>query len=307
MDAHDWYHVQTRAPGVWQITEVGHVAMWLVAGAERAVLIDTGCGFVPLRPLVEALTPLPVTVLHTHHHVDHVGGSHEFDEVLIHPAGVDGLAAGVDPELLAGYRAHAIAMHTAADAYAATDLRFFHLQRDEHRLRALPACLADSSWSVAGVDATGTVGDGDVVDLGGRELRVLHTPGHSPADLSLELPDAGLLIGGDTVNTGPVYVQNPDSSVTDLRVSLARLAARADAGAYRQVLCAHFLRTAVEPAYLQVQVDALDLLLAGEVERTPATDCVGTAVDEASFDGFSFLLPLGWAAPAAADAEVAHA
>jgi hypothetical protein len=58
------------------------------------------------------------------------------------------------------------------------------------------------------------------------------------------------------------------------------------------------MRTAVPPSYLQTQVDALDLLLAGDVPRTPAVDCVGTAVDEAAFDGFSFFVPAGWAPPA---------
>lgn len=298
MASHEWFHVQTLAPGVWQLTEPGHVCMWLVAGDERAVLIDTGCGFHPLRPLVEELAGgLPVTVLQTHHHVDHVGSSHEFDEVLIHPAGVAALAAGVAAEDLEGYRDYAVAMDRAASAYADADHRFFHLMRDEHTLRPLPDCLREGTWSITPVEASGTVDEGDTIDLGGRELRLLHTPGHSPADLSIELPDAGLLFGGDTVNTGPVYVQNPDSSVPQLRASLARLAERA--AGYRRVLCCHFMRTAVPPSYLAAQVAALDELLAGGVPLTPAVDCSGTAVEEASFDGFSFFVPIGWTAEAA--------
>jgi glyoxylase-like metal-dependent hydrolase (beta-lactamase superfamily II) len=293
MAGHEWFHVQTLAPGVWQLTEPGHVCMWLVAGDERAVLIDTGCGFFPLRPLVEQLTSLPVTVLQTHHHIDHVGSSHEFDEVLIHPAGVAGLAAGAAPADLAGYRDYSVAMDRAAVTYAELDRRFFHLQREEHTLRPLPHSLRDGSWAITGVDATGTVDDGDTVDLGGgRALHVLHTPGHSPADLSMELVGEGLLFGGDTVNTGPVYVQNPDSSVAQLRTSLARLATRA--AGYRRVFGCHFMRTAVPPSYLAAQVAALDTLLAGEVALTPAVDCVGTPVEEAAFDGFSFFVPVGW-------------
>jgi glyoxylase-like metal-dependent hydrolase (beta-lactamase superfamily II) len=295
MQRHAWYHVQTLAPGVWQLTEPGHVCMWLLAGTERAALIDTGCGFVPLRPLVEELVAgLPVTVLQTHHHLDHVGSSDEFDEVLIHAAGVDGLRAGVPAEKLAGYREHALAQEAAVPAWTDLDRRFFHLVRDEHRPRPLPACVTDGTWSIAPVTPAGTLADGDEVDLGGRTLRALHTPGHSPADLSFELVGEGLLFGGDTVNTGPVYVQNDDSSVTQLRGSLARLAARAPE--LRRVFCCHFMRTAVPPSYLATQVAALDALLAGEVVTTPAVDCVGTAVDEAAFDGFSFFLPTGWSA-----------
>lgn len=292
MERHEWFHVQTLAPGVWQLTEPGHVCMWLVAGDERAALIDTGCGFLPLRPLVETLTPLPVTVVQTHHHVDHVGSSHEWDAVVIHPAGVAGLAAGLTPDRLAGYRDYALAQEAAASVYADLDRRFFHLQRDEHRPRPLPAAVRNGSWTIAPVTATGTVDDGDVIDLGGRALHVLHTPGHSPADLCFELVGEGLLFGGDTVNTGPVYVQNDDSSVPQLRASLARLAGRA--ASYTRVFCCHFMRTAVPPSYLAAQVVALDELLAGGVPLTPAVDCVGTHVHEASFDGFSFFVPLGW-------------
>ncbi len=294
MRAQEWFHVQPRAAGVWQLTEPGHVAMWLVAGRERAALIDTGCGFVPLRPLVQSLVgDLPVTVLQTHHHVDHVGGSHEFDDVRIHAAGVDGLAAGLTPDRLAGYREYALAQETAAAAYAELDRRFFHLQRDEHRPRPLPACVRDGTWTIKPVVATGTLADGDVFDLGGdRALELLHTPGHSPSDVTFALRSEGLLFGGDTVNTGPVYVQNPDSSVTQLWASLARLAARSSGG--ERVFCSHFMRTAVPASYLHEQVAALDALLAGDVRRTPAVDCVGTPVDEASFDGFSFFLPTGW-------------
>lgn len=52
-----WYRVTPIARGIWSITEPGHVTMWLIVGSERALLFDTGLGFVPLRPVVEALTP----------------------------------------------------------------------------------------------------------------------------------------------------------------------------------------------------------------------------------------------------------
>jgi glyoxylase-like metal-dependent hydrolase (beta-lactamase superfamily II) len=284
----DWFCVTELAEGVWQLTEPGHVCCWLVAGAERAALIDTGCGFAPIRPVVEALTDRPVTVVHTHHHFDHVGGDREFEDVLIHPLGVAGLAAAPPRALLDAYLTYATAQEETFGHYRRLDQRFFHLLEDCHRVRRLSdETLA--AWQIDGVTATGEIEAGDVIDLGGRALEVLHTPGHSPDCVCLDLVGEGLLFGGDTVNTGPVYAQLPASDLVALQASLAMLAARA--GTWSRVFCSHFMRTEVAPAFLARQAAAFARVLAGEVPLRPAEDCTGTTVREAVFDGFSVFLP----------------
>lgn len=44
--------------------------------------------------------------------------------------------------------------------------------------------------------------DGQVLDLGGTHLRVVHTPGHSPGGVCLHLPEAGAVFSGDTLFAG---------------------------------------------------------------------------------------------------------
>ncbi len=44
--------------------------------------------------------------------------------------------------------------------------------------------------------------DGQVLDVGGTHLRVLHTPGHSPGGVCLHLADAGAVFTGDTLFSG---------------------------------------------------------------------------------------------------------
>lgn len=44
--------------------------------------------------------------------------------------------------------------------------------------------------------------DGDVLRAGGLELRVLHTPGHSPGSVCLHEPDLEVLFSGDTLFHG---------------------------------------------------------------------------------------------------------
>lgn len=289
MDPHDWFEVSELTPGVWRILEPGHVCFWLVCGQRRAALIDTGCGIAALRPVIERLTELPVTVVHTHHHWDHAGGDGEFSEVLVHRAGVDGLAAGVSPELIDRYARYAREMSAAYPRWRELDERFFHLAGDEHRVRPWPTGLDGSNWRIPGGRADGELCDGQLLDLGARSLRVWHTPGHSPDCVSLELVGEGMLIGGDTVNTGPVYLQLTSSDLAEQHASLTRLAHSAEH--WPRILCAHFLRTEVDPSFLHAQIEALEQVQAGVATLRPAVDCLGDTVLEACFDGFSLLLP----------------
>jgi len=81
----DWYTVYRVEPGVFAIVEprqFQEAISYLIVGTTRALLFDTGIGLVPLRPTVERLTTLPVTVLNSHTHFDHVGANAEFSEIL---------------------------------------------------------------------------------------------------------------------------------------------------------------------------------------------------------------------------------
>jgi len=62
--------------------------------------------------------------------------------------------------------------------------------------------LWDAVYSDRRVDAP--LHDGQTITVGGAELSVLHTPGHSPGGCCLHLPSDGLLFSGDTLfNGGP--------------------------------------------------------------------------------------------------------
>ncbi len=78
------FSTQSVAKGVWYIEDSRGGVMYLVAGAERALLIDTGWGSAGLNALVATLTPLPVVVVNTHAHPDHMGGNRQFPQVYIH-------------------------------------------------------------------------------------------------------------------------------------------------------------------------------------------------------------------------------
>lgn len=74
------------ADGVWYIQDSQGGVMYLVAGQERALLVDTGWGTGDLAAHVATLTSLPVLVVNTHGHRDHTSGNGQFGEVYLHTA-----------------------------------------------------------------------------------------------------------------------------------------------------------------------------------------------------------------------------
>lgn len=281
-----WFHTRPVARDVWLVAEPGHVNSWLVAGRDRAVLVDSGLGIAPVRPVVEALTDRPVDVVHTHAHLDHVGGDAEFDRVAVHPAGVAEPRAGASAAERRRYLAHTRRMLAAADAYRALDRDFFHLLSADSDPRPLPVGIDD--WAPRPGPAPDLLADGDVVDLGGRTLTVLHTPGHTPDSVCFLDDRDGLLFAGDTVNTGPIYAQAPESDLAAFAASTARLAGLADD--VTLVLMSHFGRGVAEGRYLHDVADAFARLAAGDVDTRPARDCDDDPVREAVFDQCSILV-----------------
>ena len=55
----------------------------LIIGQDKALLFDTAYGIGNLREHVEDLTKLPLIVVNSHGHVDHLCGNYHFDEVCV--------------------------------------------------------------------------------------------------------------------------------------------------------------------------------------------------------------------------------
>lgn len=86
-----WFGVEAVDDGLLRLREA-HIDpylagnIWLLKGARRWLLIDSGTGIMALRPLVSALAGEPVTAVALNRFYDHAGGLHEFDERLAHEA-----------------------------------------------------------------------------------------------------------------------------------------------------------------------------------------------------------------------------
>jgi hydroxyacylglutathione hydrolase len=164
-----WYDEQTVILRQNKAIDYEAPFMFVLFGADRAVLIDTGATespeFFPLRPTVDGLISewlerrprqgYQLLVLHSHSHDDHTAGDGQF---------VDRPRTTVVPA-------------SRREAYA-----YLGLTDDLDR----PARL----------------------DLGGRELACIASPGHDAAAVTFYDTSTGLLLTGDTVYPGRLYVRD---------------------------------------------------------------------------------------------------
>ena len=170
--------VSEIAKDTFAINEYGLAAMYLIVGSEKALLLDTGCGVCDLKGLVTDLTDKPVMCALTHGHLDHAGGIGAFDEIWLHEADFE-MASHVDAEHLKGYCDN-LGKMGSYDAYEFTP---------------------DSIKPVEKLPVMHALKNGDIIDLGGRELLVIHVPGHTPGGLCFLDRANRILFSGDACNT----------------------------------------------------------------------------------------------------------
>ena len=144
--ATDWFEVYRVETGVFALVEsrqFQEAISYLIVGERGALLFDTGLGVVPIRPVVEELTSLPVRVLNSHTHYDHVGGNVEFGDILARDTPYTRAnQRGFPHEELAG--------EVAAESFCG----------------APPPALDTAMFYTRPWKATRTVADGDTIDLG---------------------------------------------------------------------------------------------------------------------------------------------
>ena len=80
-----YFNYKKILPDVYSITDIAGTNCFLILGKKKAALIDTGIGLGSLKSCVQEITDLPLIVIGTHGHLDHLGGAGEFDQVYLNP------------------------------------------------------------------------------------------------------------------------------------------------------------------------------------------------------------------------------
>ena len=65
--------------------------------------------------------------------------------------------------------------------------------------------------------------DGDVIDLGGRKLEVMLTPGHTPGSIMLLDESKGVVFSGDSIQEGSIFLFGPMRDIRAYVLGLKRL------------------------------------------------------------------------------------
>jgi len=203
----EWFEVYRVEEGVFAIYEpfqFQEVISYLIVGERQALVFDTGMGIGRLHELVDELTNLPVRVLNSHSHFDHIGGNAGFDFVYA-------LNTPFTLRRSRGSSHDAVRDEVAPDALC----------------RGLPAGTRAADYSIRPYSIRETIDDGATIDLGGRQLQVLHVPGHTPDSIALLDAANGLLWTGDTFYPGPIWLFVDETDLAAYARSVARLAALA--------------------------------------------------------------------------------
>ena len=201
-----WYKIVPVGAGVFAIGEPQYRQQnwsYLICGSTRALLFDTGSYYGTMPPVIAGLTALPLTVLPSHMHYDHLGNILGFPRIAL-------------PDIPI--------LRACENGGYVTPTETLYLGDREGR--QCPS-FAVTDWLDIGC----------TIDLGGRRLQLVHTPGHSPDSVSLWDASAGLFFAADYLYEGALYAQVPGASLAEYLQTAQDLAALLPGGT--QILGAH--------------------------------------------------------------------
>ena len=188
----DYFAVEDLGVGTYAIGEPHYYQAnysYLIIGEAKALLFDAGSGTRDMRPVVSALTDLPVTVLPSHLHYDHLGGVASFDRVAL--LDLEGTRGALRDGRFTPGRYDFLGMFDGLQAPS----------------------FAVSEW----------IEPGSTIDLGGRSLTVLSTPGHTKYAVALHDQKANRLFTGDFIYPTMLYAFLPGASLSAYRKTAGEL------------------------------------------------------------------------------------
>lgn len=185
-----WFEVESIDETTFSISEYNHwekFHSYLLIGKESALLIDTGLGIGKIKKVVNSITDLPILVVATHIHWDHIGGHGEFSKHFVHELEENWIINGIPLPL------EIIKRNVTKE------------------VKRFPEEFDIGDYKVFTSEVCNVIHDGYKFDLGEREIEVIHTPGHSPGHICLYEKDKKYLFSGDLIYKGKLYANYPST------------------------------------------------------------------------------------------------
>ena len=198
-----WFTIEQLDEDSYIISEYRHweeTHCYLLNGTRRSLLIDTGLGIGNIQGEIRNLTDKPVTAVATHVHWDHIGGHWYFPRFYAHQAELPWLT-GQFPQPLEAVRQFVTHRCDLPEGYDVSAYRLFQGTPEK------------------------VLAGGEILDLGGRRVAVLHTPGHSPGHMCFWEESRGYLFTGDLVYKGTLAAWFPSTDPEAYLHSLETVAA----------------------------------------------------------------------------------
>lgn len=213
----NWFTTSKIDEVTYVISEYGHwekVHSYLLIGRTHALLIDTGLGIGNIKAEVDLITNLPVKVVTTHAHWDHIGGHAFFEDISVHKEDAGWLINGLPlPDAV-------IKSNFAKENFSISPPEEFDINK----------------YTVYTGNPTRLLEDGDTIDIGLRKIRIIHTPGHSPGHICLLEEEKGYLFTGDLIYKGPLYAFYPSTNPLQYKQSVDKISSLDNV---RRILPAH--------------------------------------------------------------------
>jgi glyoxylase-like metal-dependent hydrolase (beta-lactamase superfamily II) len=258
-----WFEIYLVGKGTFALLEPRHyeeVISYLILGNERGILFDTGMGIGNIQAEVENLIDLPVIVVNSHCHYDHVGDNHRYAEVWAFDH--DGEVARIERGKTRAECEH-------------------YLEPDSYT--ELPVDFDPATYEIRPTPVTKRLQHLDAIELGGRTLTVHHTPGHSPGSICLLDSQDDLLFTGDAFYPGMMYAHFEDSDFDAYQQSIAYMVSLLSGVSH---LCPAHNEAYVPKEVLERVQEAFQQIVAG---REPDGYEEGARVFR--FEGFGVELP----------------
>jgi glyoxylase-like metal-dependent hydrolase (beta-lactamase superfamily II) len=259
-----WFEVYKLDDLTYALLEPNHceeVISYLILGREKAVLFDSGMGIGNIKTEIECITKLPIIVINSHSHYDHIGGNYLFSEIWCFRNDFESARI--------------------KNGYSKDECKEY---LNPGNFRNIPTNIDISEFYVHGSKITKFIDDQENINLGERNLIVYSTPGETPGGICIFDTRFKYLFTGDLIYPGTLWFHLGESNLNSVLHSLRILE-----NIYDDI-------STISPAHNEAQYskkliidvkNAIVLINKGNVEGTVESD----DIVRYRFSDFSIALP----------------